>query len=62
LDIIYLPEARKIFQTNDNPAGISHFPYAAPLPTDNTSIIQLLRTKAIERHDAVTSLKQAPEN
>jgi hypothetical protein len=63
---MYLQDARKIFQTNVNPAGIleeiiSHFPSAATLPTDNTSINQLLLMKATERHDAVTSLTSAPK-
>ena len=61
---MYLQDARKIVQTNVNPAGIpeeiiSHFPSAAALPTDNTSIIRLLGMKAIERHGGVTSLTRA---
>ena len=61
---MHLQDARKIVQTNVNPAGIpeeiiSHFPSAATLPTDN--IIPLLHMKAIERHDGVTSLTRAPK-
>jgi hypothetical protein len=61
---MYLQDERKIFKTNVNPAGIpkeiiSHFPSAATLPTDNTSIIHLLSMEATERHVAVTSLTRA---
>jgi hypothetical protein len=67
LYITYLQDATKIVHTNVNPAGIpeeiiSHFPFAATLPTDNTAIIQLLNITAIERHDGVTSLTHAPKS
>jgi len=63
---MFLQDARKIVQTNLNATGIpeeiiSHFPSAATLPTDNTSIIQLVITKAIEWHVAVTSRTHAPK-
>jgi hypothetical protein len=50
-----------------NPAGIpkeinSHFPSAVTLPSDNISIIHILRLKATERHVAVTSLQNGQEN